>query len=197
MNEITKRGIITAILLVVTLACVISTTTLVSYAVWQRKVSADKEIEIPVGDYNQSLKYLKFRGLNAEMNFASTNITQYAVVGFDGIVAEIIIPEVYTVNGVDYPVVMATTDPEHTEYGFANNQFVTSIVIPASVVKITSSTFSGMTSLLKVNILGEAAGSSIQVDDYAFAGCVNLTVFNCARTVVGVRYNYLWGTPLI
>ncbi|NLL55783.1 MAG: leucine-rich repeat domain-containing protein [Clostridiales bacterium] len=190
-KKLTRTGLIATLVLVVTLVCVLSATA--TYAVWQRNVSADKEIVVPIGDNNPSLKYLKFKGLNAQGEFADEGITQYAVVGYDGLVAEIIIPEVYTVDEVDYPVVMVTTDPDNLYYRFRDNEIITTITIPSSVTVIKDFAFAGMSSLVKVTIEGDAG--TITIGDHAFAYCTSLTTFNHIREVEGDFSRILLGTP--
>lgn len=194
MTKLLRSSLIAMFILIITLACVVFTST--TYAVWQRKVTADKEVEIPVGEYNPSLKYLKFAGLNSEMEFVSSGITQYAVVGYDGLVAEIIIPSVHNVDGTDYPVVMIATDPSMLEFRFSNNEIITSIKIPASVAVIRNSTFAGLTSLRKVTIEGTSEDNEINIGDMAFASCVELDQFICERPIIGNSALYFSGTPL-
>lgn len=196
MNRtINKTSLIAIIVLIVTIVCVVATSS--TYAVWQRIVTSTKEIEIPVADYNPSLKYLKFTGLNSDGDFATTGITQYAVVGYEGLVAEVIIPSVYTVGEVDYPVVMITTDPDKTEYRFSNNEVITSLIIPVSVIQITDATFAGLTELTQVTLLGTAEDASINIERLVFGGCQNLSTFTCARPIIGDSYSFLWGTQLL
>lgn len=191
MNKIAKSALAAVLILLTTIACIVFASA--TYAVWQRKVTADKEVEIPVGEYNPSLKYLKFLGLNSSMEFADTGITQYAVVGYDGLVAEIIIPSTY--NGL--PVVLVTTDPENTGYRFSNNEIITSIVIPVSVIELKSAVFSGMTSLRKVTIKGTKEDADIEIQNMAFGGCISLNLISCNRKIIGDIQLYAWGTPLI
>jgi hypothetical protein len=189
-----KPNLIGLLVLIVTLVCVISTAT--TYAVWQEKVSANKEVVIPVGKYNPSLKYLIFKGLNNAGEFATSGITKYAVVGYDGLVAEIIIPEVVTVEGINYPVVMIATDPDNTSYRLRENEFVTSIVIPASVTEIKAGALSGMTSLYNVIFEGTPEDADIIIGDLAFAYCTSLSQFSCVRNIVGDPASYFIGTQI-
>jgi hypothetical protein len=191
-KKLSKTSLISILILIVVVVSVILTAT--TYAVWQRQINADKEVIIPVGDYNPSLKYLKFKGLNSAGKFATSGITKYAVVGYVGLVAEIIIPEFHNVGGVDYPVVMVATDPDNIDLRFRENEFVTSIVIPKSVTEIKSGAFSGMTALLHVTIKGTEQDADIKIGELAFAYCTSLTNFNCVRNIVGDPSSYFVGT---
>lgn len=177
---------------IVTVICMITTTT--TYAYWQEQVVAEKKVVIPVADYNPSLKYLVFKGLNSAGEFASTGITKYAVVGYEGLVAEIIIPSVHTVNGVDYPVVMVATDPDNRGYRFRENELITNIIIPASVTEIKAGAFSGMTKLISVTFMGTSEDEEIVIGDLAFAYCTSLSNFICDRTIVGNDGSYFLGS---
>jgi hypothetical protein len=191
-----KTNLIGLLVLIVTLAFVILPTT--TYAFWQEKISANKEVVIPVGKYNPSLKYLIFKGLNNAGEFATSEITKYAVVGYydGGLVAEIIIPEVVMVQGVNYPVVMIATDPNNTSYRLRENKFITSIVIPASVTEIKAGALSGMTSLSNVILEGTEEDVDIEIGDLAFAYCTSLANFSCLRNIVGDPSSYFLGTMI-
>ena len=179
--------IITIILLAVSLAISI---TAITYAVWVTTVYATKELEVPIDDYNPSYKYIVFHGINSSGNLADSSITAYAVVGYDGLVAELIIPDTYN----DKPVTKICTDPDQIDKRLAGNPVITSIRIPSSVTTIELGACQNMPYLKTVVFDGTTP--SVTIGDYAFAGCVNLTTFTCARSISGDSAKYLLGTSV-
>jgi hypothetical protein len=186
-----KRISLIIIVIIFTVACIVLSST--TYAIWQKIVSASQEFEAPVEDFNPSLKYLVFKGLDSNGDFSDENIVNYAVVGYEGLVAEIIIPETYN----DLAVTMIGTDPNQIDSKFSNNELIISIFIPTSVVTIAGGTFQALTSLEKVEFSGTSEDVSVEIGDFAFGYCTNLTTFTCDRPISGDMYSYFWGTQLI
>lgn len=163
----------------------------ITYAVWTTTATATEEIEIPVDDYNPSLKYLVFRGLTSEGAFTTDELAvSYAVVGYTGIVNEVYIPDTHN----DLPVTRICIDPAQTDKAFAKNPNIISLSIPGNVTLITSGACQNMQLLETVTI---AAGENdITIENGAFIGCARLSMFDSARTVNGDRSSYLYDTPL-
>lgn len=184
IKTIKSTTLIAVLILIVTLFLVITTST---FAVWKRVVSSSKEFEAPVDAFNPSLKHLIFTGLNSSGEFSETDIVNYAVVGYDGLVGEVIIPSLYE----NLPVVKITTDPSKIEYKFSNNEIITSLVIPLSIMEITTGTFQSLENLKTVNILGTSEDSPITIGFFAFGNCRKLASFKCDRQVLGESYVWI------
>lgn len=191
-KNLTKSAmLITSILLVVTIIAVALAST--SFAIWQRKVSTYKELEVPPIDSNPSLKHLMFSGLDINGNFTSVSgeTVAYALVGMNGLVAEVTIPGEH----LDKPVTKIATDPSKIEYEFSNNEIIQSIIIPESVTMIAAGVFQAMPNLVSVTVLGDTEADTLEIGEMAFAYCVRLSVFICSRNL-SAHESYTAGTPL-
>ncbi|MDE7373156.1 MAG: leucine-rich repeat domain-containing protein [Clostridia bacterium] len=194
MNKIWKGNkaafIILIVLLVVLIAGAVGG---ISYAIWTRVSDDSQELNAPIDPYNPSEKYIVFRGLDADGNLLESdeNAVSYAVVGYTGLVAELVIPASHN----DKPVVRICTSNMGTDfqYRLTQNDVITSLQIPASVTKIDVDACSNMSILAKVDILGE---DSISIADFAFANCPCLATFNCERDIIGNPAMYLYGSML-
>ena len=184
--------IISVILIAVSLAIAV---TAITYAVWVRQVNATEELDMPVDEYNPSLKYIIFHGINNSGALVDSSPTAYAVVGYDGLVAELIIPPTY--NG--RPVTKICADPDNIDKRLAENPIITSIRIPTSVTSIATGACQSMPILEKVifEVNSEGVTPAISVGDFAFAHCPYLTTFNQDnRSITGNRDLYLLGTAV-
>lgn len=179
--------LISIILLCVTVALAVAVTT---YAVWERQAEDFIEIHIPTNDFNPSEKYIVYKGLDASGNFTDEegSITAYAVVGYSGLVAELVIPETHN----ELPVTKISSSSDQINTALAGNQIITSITIPGSVVQIDQGVCANILRLKSVKIQGTEV---ITIQDLAFAGCVELTEFECEREIDGTASSYLYNTP--
>ena len=194
----TKRGKITIIISICLLSVVLALSlTALTYAVWQTTATANEELDVPIDDYNPSEKYIVFRGIDNNGDF-SNSPTEYAVVGYTGLVSELIIPEEHNDLPVTKIYVDSTTSP--TNYyatRLSGNGVVTSIVIPASVTFIANGACKDMMLLNSVTILGETS-SSLVIGELAFANCPNLSTFTVAAGRIDTANsstNYTLGCP--
>ncbi len=194
-KAINKNLLICAIsLLVVTLVTALAVTT---YAVWVEQTEDFKDVEIDQPEFNPSLKYIVFKGMDVNGAFTDdeTLITAYAAVGYtSGLVKELVIPETYNEKPVTRISALADVS---FEYSFKDNQIISSLRIPASVVTIDDGVFAGAIALRTVTFdkSEDGSASELNIGVGAFAGCISLEAFQTnGRTIVGE--NYLFGTPL-
>ena len=182
-----KALLISIIALCVTITLALAVTT---YAIWERQSEDFIEVQIPTDDFNPSEKYIVYKGLDSAGNFSAddASIVSYAVVGYSGIIEELVIPETYNSK----PVTKISVSSDQINVALASNQIVTSIVIPASVTQIDQGVCANMLRLRSVKILGT---EGIIIQDLAFAGCVELAEFECSREIDGTASSYLYNTP--
>lgn len=160
------------------------------YAIWQTQSEADLILEVPVDEYNPSLKHLIFYALDADGNFTEGDAVSYAAVGYDGLVAEVNIPSEY--QGL--PVTKIATHSNYINYRFSNNPIIRVLTVPESVTVIANGAFANMPLLTEVRMPGTAA---VIIGDLAFAYCRNLSVMTCLREVSGDPSSYLAGTAVV
>lgn len=189
-KKINLTLVITVILIIAALAVVVTS---ITYAIWTTVSTATAEINVPVDDYNPSLKYIVFRGLDENGDFTDTDneIEEYAVVGYTGLVAELMIPSTYNSKAVT--TICIDSGASNYSKRLAENPIITSMLIPGSVTNITAGSCKNMSLLKSVTIEGDA---SITIGELAFAGCYNLTTFSCSRTILGESSSYLFGTDV-
>lgn len=186
-KTVKNRTLIISIVLVcvtITLALAVAT-----YAIWERQSEDFSEVQIPTGDVNPSEKYIIYQGLDEDGNFTDDDesIKAYAVVGYSGIVSELIIPSTY--NGKD--VTRISCSQTELDSNLTGNQIITSMVIPETVVLIDQGVCANMLRLKSVTINGTA---EITIEALAFAGCVELNTFSINRTINGNPNSYLYNT---
>lgn len=185
-----NRTLIVSIILVcvtITLAVAVAT-----YAIWQEQATDYHEVQVPTDDYNPSAKYIVYTGLDDNGNFINDGTpTSYAVVGYFGLVSELVIPSTY--NGL--PVTKISCSATEMEKNLAGNNIITSVVIPETVTQIDQGVFANAVKLKSVTILGEG---NITIEPLAFAGCVELTTFTygAQKNITGDEASYLLNTPL-
>ncbi|MBO5776027.1 MAG: hypothetical protein J6R35_01495 [Clostridia bacterium] len=181
-----KALLISIIVLCVALAATIGVAT---YAYWQKQTEDIIDVQIPTTDFNPSLKYIVFEGVDANGNLTDTNPVAYAVVGYSGLIGELVIPSEH----LGLKVTKITTSPTQTNTNLAGNQIVTSMIIPESVTEIDTAVCANMVVLKSVTIQGEG---EITIQNLAFAGCVELDTFTSSRSAInGDRNSYLLNTP--
>ena len=187
MKKLNNRTLIISIVLVcITIALAFAVAT---YAIWEEQADDYVNVQIPTNDFNPSQKYIVYKGIDAEGNFTDSSPEAYAVVGYTGIISELVIPATYN----DLPVVKISVVPGSTEHNLSGNRFITSLIIPDSVTRIDDGVFANATGLKKVTILGE---NTISIGDWAFAGCIELTEFICTKEITGDPASYYYNTPL-
>ena len=183
-----KTLIISIVLVCITVTLALAVTT---YAVWTEQADDFIDVQIPTSDFNPSAKYIVYKGLDANGNFTDDSIASYAVVGYSGIISELVIPETY--EGL--PVTRIYVIHGDTETNLAGNRFITSIIIPDSVTRIDEGVFANITGLKKVTLLGE---TGIDIGNLAFAGCVELSefVYSDTKNITGDKASYLLNTSV-
>ena len=185
-----KNKILIASILLLVVALTVSLA-VVTYAVWTEQAYDTIELGVPTNTFNPSLKYIIFQGLDDEGNFVESGIKSYAVVGYSGIIGELVIPETY--QGL--PVTRISASATQTNTNLAGNQVVTSIVIPNSVKTIDAGVCANMYYLKSVTIDGE--DNEISIGAASFAGCIRLSTFTCKKSINGDRGSFLLNTPAL
>lgn len=181
----------TIVLIVVIAIILVASIVGVSLAVWLPRPNDDEDIPFPVEKVNPSLKHIVFQGLDSNGAFSNVDadIVSYAAVGYSGLVEELEIPSTYKEKPVVQILIGSDTDSR-----FSGNPIISSIVIPDSVTYIASGVFANIPNLKSVVIKGES--STVKIGDGAFAGCMELSKFECKKTIDGDRSSYLFGTKL-
>lgn len=206
-----KRTKLIIILTSVVLVCVVLATVLgVTLAKWREQATTTQIVDLDREEYNPSAPYIIYYGLKANGEFATldSEIVSWAVVGYRGLVAEVIIPETHTERGLEKPVthILPPPNASYVNDRLSGNAIITEITIPASVVFIGSGVCSMMSELKKVILIGEELpededgevqeGTLLTIGDLAFAGCAKLEIFENPRNTEGNSASYLKGTPL-
>ncbi len=116
-------------------------------------------------------------------------IISYAVVGYTGIISEVVIPSEYSpADGIkSYLITKVCSYYEAVDYSFNANSIVVSITIPSSVKIIADAVFADMVNLSYVKL--EGMFEAISIGDYAFLGCYNLQEFLSNRTLLDKEGN--------
>ena len=170
----------------------------ISYAIWTRTDTAQKELDVPKEEFNASEKYIVFRGLDEQGEFSDVSgkeIFSYAAVGYDnGLVAEVVIPAVH--NGKAVTKICVGETEEFYKYRFSGNPIITSITVPESVTEISAGACADMLLLETVKLIGESR-SEVNIGDYAFANCRNLKQLETQRQIIGNENLYLIGTSAL
>ena len=196
MKKIGKKTLILHIVMLVVLLALLVTG--VTYAVWTTTATATQDIDIPQTTTNPSEKYILFSGLDEDGHLTSDpeEIASYAVVGYDGLVANVEIPATHedVENEISpLPVTEIRIDPSIPQNKWlTHNPIITSLVIPSSVTRIASGVCQDMSLLESVTL--QSGADELVIEDYAFAFCTRLTTFSSSRTITGST-TYLYGTP--
>lgn len=99
-------------------------------------------------------------------------INSYALVGYTGTVAELVVPSIYTdASGKDFNVTRICSSNDYADESFANNPIITSIIIPASIESIADGTFANLSNLRTLYFSGTG---TIRVGQYCFMACQKL-----------------------
>lgn len=196
-NKISHKKLSFLIVSLLLAVALIISTVGITYAIWKEKSSASKVIEAPIVDFNPSAKHIIYKGINADGSFTDVNenIAGYAVVGYNGLISELIIPASYK----NKPVTRICPDSSVGQDQLTASHVITSIIIPHSVVFIAEFAMSGMPNLVSVVIKGNVNSAEIAIGDYAFAQCHNLKEFVCNKKISDSsnRTLYLAGTGTV
>lgn len=188
------------IIIVLAVVIIIGAIAGTTYAIWKQQADTSKEIPADIVEHNPSLQYIVFESIDSNGVFTSVSgnpAVAWAVVGYNGLVAELEIPANYTKNSTTLPVTHILSHSEHLDDGLTNNKIIKSIKIPESVIYIGSGACMGMTLLEKVVFEKSESTAPIIIGDYAFSACQVLTSFNSTgRDIEGNANSYLKGTPL-
>jgi hypothetical protein len=214
MKKITKISIIILCLMVVSSLFVVNT-----YAKWKPEREAAQTVDIPGIGWNPSESYIVFAGLNSANSIVTSSddfsdIINFAVVGYTGTVAELVIPDEITVTyeeeevtGRVLQILAGGTEGFYFEDGeeytgsyeevdLKNNQFITYLYVPSSVSYIGNSVFMGCVNLEELEL--EESDIAINMGDYAFSDCISLsTVSTNGREISGVSEYIFYNTPYL
>lgn len=132
-------------------------------------------------DYIEPTQSMLTTGTDLYVN--QETIISYAVVGYTGIIPDVVIPTTYTPEGSSktYYIMRVCSYSGAMDYTFNGNALITSLIIPNSVVSIADAVFADMVNLQRVELSG--AFETITIGDYAFLGCYNLATFIANRTM--------------
>ena len=157
MKNIFKIVILIALIAALSLALLSCGTT----AYWREQGDDTQDIETDVVEVNGSEKYIVYVALDSSGAYivknAGTTVASYAVIGYTGLVAELVIPSQYQGKNVTRVIVL----PDYTSYEcsmdgvaytgddprLANNPVVTSIVFGSNVVSVGAGVCAGMVNL--------------------------------------------------
>lgn len=187
-----------AILLLLISALTLALLSCGTTAYWQRQGEDTQDIETDVATVNGSAKHIVYAALktvNGDYVLktgadSEVTTTAYAVVGYTGLVAELVIPEKY--DNKDVVSVLACSSEEVagvSKYGdyelymdgaaytgqyapLVNNSVVTSITFGTKVVKVGAGVCAGMVNLAKVTF---TASTAVKLGHAAFSACNALT----------------------
>ena len=158
-------------------------------ALWQRQGNDTQKIDVDSEKVNGSEKYIVYAALDESGDLiasgAETTAAAYAVVGYTGLVAELVIPSTYrdaTINDLALPVTHVLVVAPYADYQcsrngaaytgddarLANQTVVTSIVFGANVIFVGAGVCAGMTNLTTVHFEHVQAGVTAT---NAFLGC--------------------------
>lgn len=205
------------ILIIVCVAVSVSLVVVNTYAKWKNEKNAAQTVEIPGDEWDPSESYIVFAGLDSANEVVSSSlnyedIISFAVVGYTGTVAELVIPNEITVSYNEVQITGAVTQilaggsmgfyfqdgEEYTgDYGevdLKNNQIITSLYLPTSITSIGNSVFMGCVKLTSIEL--EASSEQINMGDYAFSDCTALSsVALNGRTIFGIVAYIFYNTP--
>lgn len=207
------------ILIIICVAVSASLVVVNTYAKWQNERTAAQTVDIPGTAWNPSESYIVFAGLNSSNEIVTSDlnysdIINFAVVGYTGTVAELVIPSEITVSyneveitGSVFQILAGGSSgfyfqdgEEYTgDYGevdLKNNQIITSLYLPATITYIGASVFMGCVNIASIEL--ETSVVPINMGDYAFSDCISLSsVVQNTRTIVGVLAYVFYNTPYL
>ena len=198
MKNFFKIVILIALIAALSLALLSCGTT----AYWREQGDDTQDIETDVAEVNGSEKYIVYVALDSSGAYivknAGTTVASYAVIGYTGLVAELVIPAEYQGKNVTRVIVL----PDYTSYEcsmdgaaytgddprLANNPVVTSIVFGSNVVSVGAGVCAGMVNL---NTVRFTASSAVTLGHAAFSAC------NALETVTGSWTPASGATPFL
>lgn len=99
-------------------------------------------------------------------------VHSYALVGYTGTVAELVVPSIYTdASGKVFNITRICSSNDYAEESFANNPIITSIIIPASIESIADGTFENLSNLKTLYFSGTG---TVRLGQYCFMACKKL-----------------------
>ena len=197
-----KRFVSVFLPLILVVALSLAFSACATSAIWVKQTDDSSEKEAPISEVNGSAKYIVYVALDQSGNYieknASTTVDSYAVIGYTGLVAELVIPAQYQGKNVTRVIVL----PDYTSYEcsmdgaaytgddprLANNPVVTSIVFGSNVVSVGAGVCAGMVNL---NTVRFTASSAVTLGHAAFSAC------NALETVTGSWTPASGATPFL
>ena len=196
-----KIGIV--IIVAVMVLCLLLFASCKTSARWQDQYSDTNNAQDVSSDAtNPSAKYIVYVALDSSGAYivknAGTTVASYAVIGYTGLLAELVIPAEYQGKNVTRVIVL----PDYTSYEcsmdgaaytgddprLANNPVVTSIVFGSNVVSVGAGVCAGMVNL---NTVRFTASSAVTLGHAAFSAC------NALETVTGSWTPASGATPFL
>lgn len=175
-----------AIIILTIILCLSLLSSCVTTAKWIDQPSDTNEKDVNTVPANGSEKYIVYAALDSSHNLiasddTTTETAEYAVVGYTGRVAELVIPAQYDNKNVTR-VILATPYENYKCYmngasytdddaRLTNKPEVTSIVFGSNVAFVGAGVCAGMINLTKVTF---TAASAVTLGDAAFSYCVGL-----------------------
>lgn len=166
------------ILLITVLALVLFSCT--TTALWRGQTEDTRSRDADVATVNGSEKYIVYVALDGSGNYvvkdSGTTVASYAVIGYTGLVAELVIPATYkdeNLNASALSVTKVLTVPDYASYEcsmngaeyaytgnpqLTNNPVVTSIVFGSNVTFVGAGVCTGMTNLTSAHFDHVQAG---------------------------------------
>lgn len=187
-----KKRLLLLVVIVIILAAGILLTSCSTFALWFNQDTDSKEKEVPNTEVNASLKYIIFVALDSDGSMiesgSETTTVSLGVIGYTGLIAELVIPDTYTISSTEYDVtaVLVENTPEnykcyrdgvpYADIGaiFGNNSVVSSIVFGANVSSIAGAAFQSMTALEGITFKRSVEQGSTSLGGYAFLNCTAL-----------------------
>ena len=188
-------------------------------ALWQEQREEERDRDATIGQANGSERYIVYAALDSSGNLipsdSETATAAYAVVGYIGMVAELVIPATYkdaTLNASACNVTkVLVCDADGTSYGaykcsvngaaytgnydrLVGNTVVTSIVFGSNVTYVGDGVCVGMVNVTSVKF---ASTTFVTLGQNAFAACPAITSvsFSCAAGNVTLNGNFAGLTP--
>ena len=184
-------------------------------AYWQEQDEDTRDIETDIADVNGSAKHIVYVALDSSgaeiASGSATTAAAYGVVGYTGLVSELVIPATYRDDDIRAAVLPVTKVLFVSSYAaykcsqngaaytgadarLRNNPVVTSIVFGANLNNVLAGTCLGMTNLKKVTFKNTTA---VTVGQSAFDACFALesVSFACTSGSVTLNGNFSGLTP--
>ena len=182
-----KKKIVSIVSVLLILALTVTFFACKTSADWAEQKNESKNSNANIGETNGSEKYIVYAALDEEGALipadSSSEIEAYAVVGYTGLVSELVVPDEYAGAVVtkvlavssysSYKCFMDGAPYSGEDARLQNNVVITSIRFGAHVTYVGAAVCAGMTSLASVYFDHVEAGVTIGAN--AFAACPLLT----------------------